>query len=109
MHSLCANNANFAKLLRWHGKLNNKDTLLRHHANGLDWRTISTRFYKNFDGEVMQLLFDLIKDVLNPFDQVKSSHITWPMIYSVYTLTWLCMKQIHLNATIDLMIKTTCK
>ena len=60
--------AKSAKLLRWHGKERKKDIMMRHPANGMDWRTVNTMFYKNIGGEVKHLWFSLSTDGMNPFD-----------------------------------------
>ena len=57
-----------AKLLHWHGEECKKDTMMRHPADGHDWRTINTMFYKDIGGEVRHLWFALSTDGMNPFD-----------------------------------------
>jgi hypothetical protein len=69
-------NAKSAKLLRWHGEEHKKDTMMRHPADGKDWRTVNTMCYKNIGGEVRHLWFGLSTDGMNPFDQVRSNHST---------------------------------
>ena len=61
-------------LLHWHGEERKKATMMRHPADGHDWRTINTMFYKDIGGEVRHLWFALSTDVMNPFDQVRSNH-----------------------------------
>jgi hypothetical protein len=68
--------AKIAKLLRWHGEERKKDVMMRHSADGLDWRTVNTMFYKNIGGEVRHLWVALTTDGMNPFDQVRSNHST---------------------------------
>jgi hypothetical protein len=93
--------AKFAKLLRWHGEERKKDTMMRHLTNGKDWRTVNTMFYKNIGGEVRHLWFGLSTDGMNPFDQVKSNHSTWPVTLCIYNLPpWLCMKRSYIHMSI---------
>ena len=68
--------AKSAKLLHRHCDERKKDTMMRHPANGKDWRTVNTMFYKNIGGEVRHLWFGLSTDGMNPFDQVRSNHST---------------------------------
>jgi hypothetical protein len=97
VHRLFAN-AKSAKLLRWHGEERKKDTMLRHPADGSDWRTINTMFYKNIGGEVRHLWIGLSTDGMNPFDQVRSNHSTWPVTLCIYNLPpWLCMKRSYIQ------------
>ena len=97
VHRLFAN-AKSAKLLRWHGEERKKDTMMRHPANGKDWRTINTIFYKNIGGEVRHLWFALSTDGMNPFDQVRSNHSTWPMMLCIYNHPpWVCMKRSYIQ------------
>ena len=96
--------AKLAKLLRWHGKERKKDTMMRHPADGKDWRTVCTMFYKNIGGEVRHLWFSLSTDGMNPFDQVRSNHSTWLVTLYIYNLSpWLYMKWSYLQ--MPLLIK----
>jgi hypothetical protein len=50
-------------------------------------------FYKNIDGEVRHFWFGLSTDGINPFNQVRSNHSSWPVMLYIYKLPpWLCMK-----------------
>jgi hypothetical protein len=67
--------------------------MMGHTADGKDWRTVNTMFYKNIDGEVRHLWFGLSTDAMNPLDHVRSSHSTWLVTLCIYNLPpWLCMK-----------------
>jgi len=68
--------AKSTKLLCWHGEECKKDTMMRHPADGKDWRTVNTVFYKNIGGEVRHLWFGLSTDGMDPFNQVRSNHST---------------------------------
>ena len=97
MHRLFAC-AKSAKLLRWHGEECKKDTMMRHPADGHDWRTVNTMFYKDIGGEVRHLWFALSTDGMNPFDQVRSNHSTWPVTLCIYNLPpWVCMKRSYIQ------------
>ena len=90
--------AKLAKLLRWHGEERKKDTMMRHPADGHDWRTINTMFYKDIGGEVRHLWFALSTDGMNHFDQVRSNHSTWPVTLCIYNLPpWVCIKQSYIQ------------
>ena len=89
--------AKSAMLLRWHDEERKKHTMMRHPADGKKWRTVNTVFYKNIGGEVSHLWFGLSTDGMNPFDQVRSNHNTWPVTLCTYNLPpWLCMKRSYL-------------
>jgi hypothetical protein len=80
-----------AKLLRWHKEDRLSDRILRHPADGSQWRKIDNKF-KDFAGDARK--FGLSTDGFNPFEEQSSSHSTWPMTLCIYNLPpWLCMKQ----------------
>ena len=71
---------------------------MRHLVDGHDWRIINTIFYKDISGEVRHLWFALSIHGLNPFDQVRSNHSTWPMTLCIYNLPpWVCMKRSYIQ------------
>jgi hypothetical protein len=65
-------NAKSAKLLRWYGEERKKDTMMRHPADGKDWRTVNTKFYKNIGGEVRHLWFGLSTHGVNLSTRLKA-------------------------------------
>ena len=74
------------------------DTMMWHPTDGHDWRTVNTMFYKDVGGEVRYLWFALSTDGMNPFDQVRSNHSTWPMTLCIYNLPpWVCMKRSYIQ------------
>jgi hypothetical protein len=82
-----------AKLLRWHKEDRLSDGMLRHPANGSQWRKIDSKF-KDFTGDARNIRFGLSTDGFNPFGEQSSSHCTWPMTLCIYNLPpWLCMKR----------------
>src|SRR3954466_15486587 len=82
-----------AKLLRWHNEDRKKDVMLRHPADGSQWRKIDKEF-KSFSDNARNLRFGLSTDGFNPFGEQSSSHSTWPVTLCIYNLPpWLCMKR----------------
>ena len=48
--------------------------------------------------EVRHLWFALSTDGMNPFDQVRSNHSTWPVTLCIYNLLpWVCMKRLYIQ------------
>jgi hypothetical protein len=82
-----------AKLLRWHKEDRLSDGMLRHPADGYQWRKIDSKF-KDFAGDARNIWFGLSTDGFNPFEEQSSSHSTWPVNLCIYNLPpWLCMKR----------------
>ena len=82
-----------AKLLRWHKEDRKEDEMLRHPADGSQWRKIDSEF-RDFAADARNLRFGLSTDGLNPFGEQSSSHSTWPVTLCIYNLPpWLCMKK----------------
>jgi hypothetical protein len=79
-------NKDHTKLLRWHTEDRKMNNMLRHPANGSQWREIDREF-PDFVDDARNLRFALSTDGFNPFGDQSSSHSTWPV-----TL-WLCMKR----------------
>jgi hypothetical protein len=59
-------NKEHARLLRWHKEDRKKDAMLRHPADGSQWRKFE-RDYPDFAGDVWNLSFGLSTDGMNPF------------------------------------------
>jgi hypothetical protein len=86
-------NREHAKLLRWHKEDRKKDLMLRHPADGSQWRKIDREF-PTFSDDARNLRFGLSTDGFNPFGEQSSSHSTWPVTLCIYNLPpWLCMKR----------------
>jgi len=67
--------------------------MLRHPADGSQWRAIDREF-PDFADDARNLRFALSTDGMNPFDEQRSSHSTWPVTLCIYNLPpWLCMKR----------------
>jgi hypothetical protein len=86
-------NKEHATLLRWHKEDRKVDNMLRHPADGSQWREIDREF-PDFTDDIRNLRFILSTDGFNPFGDQSSSHSTWPVTLCIYNLpSWLCMKQ----------------
>src|SRR4051812_23450099 len=86
-------NKEHAKLLRWHMEDHKKDAMLRHPADGSQWRKVE-REYPDFARDARNLRFGLSTDDMNPFGEQSCSHNTWPVTLCIYNLPpWLCMKR----------------
>jgi hypothetical protein len=82
-----------AKLMTWHKSNRKQDHMLRHPADGSQWRKID-RKYKYFVGEARNIRFGLSIDGFNPFGEFSSGHITWPVTLCMFNLPgWMCMKR----------------
>ena len=86
-------NKDHAKLLRWHKEDRTVDNMLRHPADGSQWRAIDWEF-PEFAKDARNLRFTLTTNGMNPFGEQSSSHSTWLVTLCIYNLPlWLCMKQ----------------
>ena len=88
---LFRNKAN-AKLMRWHKEDRKVDEMLRHPADGAQWRSID-RAFPDFESEARNIRFGLSTDGFNPFSELSSGHSTWPVTLCMFNLPpWMCMK-----------------
>jgi len=86
-------NKDLAKLLRWHKEDSKVDNMLRHPADGSQWRAIDREFLE-FAKDARNLRFALSTNGMNPFGEQSSCHSTWPVTLCIYNLSpWLCMKR----------------
>jgi hypothetical protein len=86
-------NKEYAKLLRWHKEDRKSDEMLRHPADGSQWRKID-RYFPEFTEDARNLRFGLSTDGMNPFGEQSCSHSIWPVTLCIYNLPpWLCMKR----------------
>jgi hypothetical protein len=93
-------NKEHAKLLRWHKKDRKVDSMLRHPADGSQWREIDREF-PDFTDDARNLRFALSADGFNPFWDQSSSHSTWPVTLCIYNLPlWFCMKRKFIMMTV---------
>ena len=80
-------------MMRWHKEEHKLDQMLRHPADGSQWRNVDREF-SDFDNDPRNIRFGLSTDGMNPFGEWGSSHITWPVTLCMFNLpSWLCMKQ----------------
>ena len=70
-------NKEHAKLLRWHKEDRKKDEMLRHPADGKQWRKIK-RDFPDFADNPRNLWFGLSTYGLNPFGEQSSSQAPGP-------------------------------
>src|SRR6185295_14164624 len=78
--------------MRWHKEERKQDSMLRHPADGSQWRKID-RTYTDFALDARNIRFGLSMDDMNPFGEMSSGHSTWPVTLCIYNLPpWLCMK-----------------
>jgi Transposase family tnp2/Domain of unknown function (DUF4218)/Transposase-associated domain/Domain of unknown function (DUF4216) len=86
-------NKSHAKLVRWHKEERKQDQMLRHPADGSQWRNLNREF-PEFDKDARNIRFGMSTDGINPFGEWGSSHSTWPVTLCMYNLpSWLCMKR----------------
>nr|AAP53930.1 transposon protein, putative, CACTA, En/Spm sub-class [Oryza sativa Japonica Group] len=87
-------NKKHAKMMRWHHEERNKDGMIRHPADGSQWRKIDRKYKKHFAQETRNIRFGLSTDGMNPFGDLSSRHSMWPVALVIYNLpSWLCMKR----------------
>ncbi|WVZ81326.1 hypothetical protein U9M48_028716 [Paspalum notatum var. saurae] len=68
-------NKKHAKVIRWHKEERKQDNMLRHPADGSQWRKID-RTYPEFAEDARNIRFGLNTDGMNPFSEMSSSHST---------------------------------
>ncbi|WVZ89641.1 hypothetical protein U9M48_036020 [Paspalum notatum var. saurae] len=86
-------NKKHAKVIQWHKEECKQDDMLRHPADGSQWRKIE-RTYLEFTEDARNIRFGLSMDGMNLFSEMSSSHSTWPMTLCMYNLPpWLCVKR----------------
>ena len=68
-------NKNNTKLKRWHKEKRKQDSMLRHPADGSQWRKID-RTYTDFVLDARNIRFSLSMDGMNPFSEMSSGHST---------------------------------
>lgn len=87
-----------AKLMLWHANRKNKDDgVIRHVADGRQWKAIDDQF-PHFSGDDRNVRLGYSVDGLNPFSNQSSVHSTWPVVVCIYNLPpWVCMKRKYLH------------
>jgi hypothetical protein len=71
-----------AQLMSWHASVERTkgDGKLRHPADAQQWKRFDAKFTKEFGDEARNVRFALSTDGMNPFDDLSSTHSTWPVI-----------------------------
>nr|AAX96178.1 transposon protein, putative, CACTA, En/Spm sub-class [Oryza sativa Japonica Group]ABA93412.1 transposon protein, putative, CACTA, En/Spm sub-class [Oryza sativa Japonica Group] len=69
-----------ARMMRWHAEERQQDGILRHPADGSQWRNIDRKF-KDFGKDARNIQFGLSTDGMNTFGEMSSSHSTWKFVY----------------------------
>ena len=86
-------NKDNAKLIRWHKEDRKEDHMIRHPADGSQWRNLN-REYPQFDNDPRNIRFALSTDGMNPYGEFGSAHSTWPVTLCMFNLPpWLCLKR----------------
>jgi len=64
-----------AKLMQWHKEERKQDNMLRHPADGSQWRKVD-RTFPAFANDARNIRFGLSTDGMNPFGEQSSGHST---------------------------------
>jgi hypothetical protein len=74
------------ELTRWHSEKRMKnDEEIRHPADGTQWIFFYLQ-YLEFTTESRYIRFALSTDGMNPFDENRTVHSTWPVILVMYNI-----------------------
>jgi hypothetical protein len=79
--------------MKWHAKGRTKDGILRHSSDGETWNSFNL-LHLEFSADSRNVWLALTSDEFNPFENISTSHSTWPVMLVPYNLPpWMCMKQ----------------
>ncbi|XP_071905814.1 uncharacterized protein [Coffea arabica] len=79
--------------MRWHEEKCTKDGFMRHPADSPTWQTFD-HLHPEFAKDCRNVRLGLASDGFNPFNNMSSTHSTWPVVLIPYNLPpWMCMKQ----------------
>nr|XP_027083699.1 uncharacterized protein LOC113706000 [Coffea arabica] len=82
-----------ASQMRWHEEKRTKDGCMRHLADSPAWQTFD-HLHPEFAKDCRNVRLGLASDGFNPFNNMSSTHSTWPVVLIPYNLPpWMCMKQ----------------
>ncbi|XP_027109172.2 uncharacterized protein [Coffea arabica] len=82
-----------ASQMRWHEEKRTKDGCMRHPADFPAWQTFD-HLHPEFAKDCRNVRLGLASDGFNPFNNMSSTHSTWPVVLIPYNLPpWMCMKQ----------------
>ena len=86
-------NKDNAKLMRWHKEDLKEDHMIKHPADGSQWRNLN-RQYIQFDNDPRNIRFGLSADGMNPYGEFGSANSTWPVCWK-YALEAIIFPCIH--------------
>lgn len=79
--------------MRWHKEKRVEDEILRHPADGEEWKNFDQR-HPMFSQDARNVRLGLATDGFNPFGNMSTSYSMWPVIVMPYNLPpWKCMKE----------------
>ena len=80
----------------WHHKYRRRDGILRHLADGKEWKDFDEK-NSTFAANPCNVRLGLVTNGFHPFRVMSSTHSTWPILLIPYNLSlWLCMKQLSI-------------
>ncbi|XP_027156247.1 uncharacterized protein LOC113757030 [Coffea eugenioides] len=81
------------KIPQKHEEKHTKDGCMRHPADSPAWQTFD-HLHPEFAKDCRNVRLGLASDGFNPFNNMSSTHSTWPVVLIPYNLpSWMCMKQ----------------
>nr|AAX94903.1 transposon protein, putative, CACTA, En/Spm sub-class [Oryza sativa Japonica Group]AAX96444.1 transposon protein, putative, CACTA, En/Spm sub-class [Oryza sativa Japonica Group]ABA92573.1 transposon protein, putative, CACTA, En/Spm sub-class [Oryza sativa Japonica Group] len=89
-----------ARMMRWHAEERQRDGMLRHPADGSQWRNIDITF-KDIGKDARNIRFGLSTDGMNPFGEMSSGHSTWPVTMCIYNPLPLAMHEEEVHNDVD--------
>ena len=79
--------------MKWHAKGHVNDGLLRHPVDLEAWKSFGSK-YIEFSSKSCNVRLGLAADRFNSYENMSSTHSTWPVILIPYNLPpWMCMKR----------------
>ena len=74
--------------MRWWDldKRKKNDRKLQHQADARQWKEFDEKYYLEFGNDPRNVWFVLSTDGMNPFGERSSTHITWPVMLTMYNL-----------------------
>ncbi|KAL0333115.1 UNVERIFIED_CONTAM: hypothetical protein Scaly_2213000 [Sesamum calycinum] len=78
--------------MRWHKEKRTDDGVLRHPADGQEWKEFD-KMHESFSQDPRNVRLGLATDGFNPFSNMSSSYSIWPVILLPCNLPpWKCLK-----------------
>nr|AAK92605.1 Putative transposable element [Oryza sativa Japonica Group] len=110
-------NKKHAKLMRWHHEERKKDGMIRHPADGSQWRKIDRKYQKEFSHDIGNVRIALSTDGMNPFGPTQPGNdidvYFKPLVEDLHTLwtegmrMWDAYKREHFICRAILLGKIT--